>query len=349
MAPGRAEMDKVHPELEKLFAKTGPPPPLPVPTRETVGRFRTAFNRGRQRYNSSAFVKSTLPSPPTWKEHDIQIPVRDGTTIPTRIYTPPNPRPAAVVFFHGGGWFMGDLETEAHDCQLLCARLGVAVFNVAYRLYPDVAFPVPIYDAYDAVKYIAAEYSSTLNLDRGFIVAGSSGGATFASIVCHFARDEGLKPALTGCHVTCPIFTDEVPGPNGEITRIFGPERYASQDTHANGMLQNRKMKEAILKLSTFPLGKSQLLSPLHAENHANLPPAYVQVCGLDPWRDGGIIYAEELEKEGVRTKVEVFSGLPHVWWTVFPMLKISRVRFEEMVKGMDWLLRSNTAAKEKL
>jgi acetyl esterase/lipase len=244
---------------------------------------------------------------------------------------------------------MGDLETEAHDCQLLCARLGVAVFNVAYRLYPDVDFPVPIYDAYDAVKYIAVEFSSTLDLERGFVVAGSSGGATFASIVCHLARDDGLKPALTGCHLTCPILTDEIADSSGEITRIFGPERYASQDTHANGMLQDRKMKEAILRLSTFPVGKSELLSPLHSGSHANLPPTYVQVCGLDPWRDGGIIYVEELEKEGVRTKLEVFNGLPHVWWTVFPMLKVSRVRFEEMVKGMEWLLRSGRIEKEKL
>lgn len=235
---------------------------------------------------------------------------------------------------------MGDLETESHDCQVLCARLGIAVFNVAYRLYPDVDFPTPIYDAYDAVRYIAANYSSTLDLRRGFIVAGSSGGATWASIISHLARDDELDPPLTGCHLTCPIISEEEWDSGDTVGRMFGPERYASADTHADGLLMNRKMQRAIQTLAMFPAGRSQLLTPFHAESHIALPPTYVQVCGLDPWRDGGIIYTEELEKVGVRTRLEVYNGLPHVWWTVFPMLEASRRRFDDMVDGMEWLLK---------
>lgn len=319
---------------------------MPLPKRENVERFRKAYNKGRQRYNASEFVKSTLPANPNWEEHDIQVPVRDGTSIPTRVYLPNTEnRHGAIVFFHGGGWFMGDLDSETHDCQVLCSRLGVAVFNVGYRLYPDVDFPVPIYDAYDSVKYVAAHHSEFGNTDltRGFIVAGSSGGATWASIICHLARDDGLQPPLTGCHLTCPILTEEELPAHDEDTgvcpRMFGPERFASWDTHANGILMSVPMSRAIKDLVRFPVGRSQLLTPFHAQRHANLPPTHIQVCGIDPWRDCGIIYSEELEKAGVKTKLDIYSGLPHIWWTTFPMLKASRTRFDDMVKGVEWLL----------
>ena len=270
--------------------------------------------------------------------------MRDGTSIPTRVYLPQTTtKPlAAVVFFHGGGWFMGDLDTETHDCQVICSRLGVAVFNVAYRLYPEVDFPVPIYDAYDSVKYIAHHHSELGNIDlsRGFIVAGSSGGGTYASIVCHLARDDGLSPPLTGCHLACPILSEELWAAEGTSRgRIFGPERYASMDTHANAPLMDDRMRKGIEELMTVPTGKSVLLTPFHDDDHKDLPPTCVQVTGLDPWRDGGMIYVEELEKVGGRTRLDVFPGLPHCWWTTFPVLKVSRTRFENLVEGMRWLL----------
>ena len=141
---------------------------------------------------------------------------------------------------------MGDLDTDTADCQVICSRLGVAVFNVAYRLYPDVDFPVPITDCYDAVKYLAANYSDlssascAIELSRGFIVAGSSGGGTFATIITHLARDDGLVPKISGCHVACPILSD------GMKVRKFGPERYRSKDLHSKAMLMDGKMEEAI-------------------------------------------------------------------------------------------------------
>lgn len=216
-------------------------------------QFRKQFAAQRKRYNASAFVKSTLPDPPNWSEKDTSIPVRDGSSIPARIYLPNTPASPdgmpVVVFFHSGGWFMGDLDTELHDCQVICARTGAAVVNVAYRLYPDVDFPVPITDSYDAVKFVAAQHEHLgspqcwINPSLGFIVAGSSGGGTWATIICHLARDEGLEPPLTGCHVACPILTelDEV-----RHIRVFGPDRYKSWDRHKDAILMNDAMQRAI-------------------------------------------------------------------------------------------------------
>ncbi|ETN38427.1 uncharacterized protein HMPREF1541_06462 [Cyphellophora europaea CBS 101466] len=348
-----ADIDTLHPELQKLFARKGPPPPLPVPTRKTIPTFRKQFAAGRQRYNDSSFVKSTLPPSQTWSERAIEIPVRDGTSILGRVYLPFTPTEASaggvpvVVFFHGGGWFMGDLDTEAHDCRVICARLGVAVIDVAYRLYPNVEFPVPVTDAYDAVTYVAAEYSSlgsrecVIDATKGFVVAGSSGGGTFATIICHLARDDGLKPPLTGCHVTCPILSE---GDDAHGGRLFGPARYQSWDRHRKAILMDERMYRAIRTLATYP-DHSPLLTPFHFPSHKDLPPTAVQVAGVDPWRDGGVIYTEELAKAGVPTRLDAYHGLPHIWWTTFSMVSASRTRFDDMVRAYAWLLGGGTGA----
>lgn len=251
---------------------------------------------------------------------------------------------------------MGDLDTEAHDCRVYCAQLNVVVISVEYGLFPDVDFPTPVTDCYDAVRYIATNHrhlgnvQCRIDLRRGFVLAGSSGGGTWASVICHLARNDRLDPPLTGCHLTCPCLSDEVFDPTfTHGSRIFGTERNASWDVHADAILQNKKMQRAIRGLANFP-GRSELLSPFHTDSHEDVPPTYVQVCGMDPWRDGGIIYTEELAKVGVQTKLKVYAGLPHNWWATFPMLKVSKTRFDDMVEGMRWLLeRGSKSASARL
>lgn len=114
------------------------------------------------RNNSSSFavkaMQTTLANR-TWIEKDYPISVRDGSSIKVRVYTPNSPAPseggAPLAFVaHGGGWCMGDLDTEALLCRTLCVRFGLVVVNVGFRLYPDVDFPVPIHDCYDALKWV---------------------------------------------------------------------------------------------------------------------------------------------------------------------------------------------------
>lgn len=251
-----------------------------------------------------------------------------------------------MVFFHGGGWCMGSLLTSAFECRLLCLRLNMIIFDIAYRLYPDVPFPVPILDSFDATKWVAANaHSYGADLERGFIVAGNSGGATFATIVAHLARDEGLgsrAAALTGQVLCCPILTDEVALDSShleKVTKLF-PGRYRSQEQNRDAPLQDRVTAERMAEIARVD-HSSNMLTPFLFESHADLPPVYVQVCGLDPWRDGGLLYAEEVEKDNRAGwgKCDVYPGLPHCWWSVYPMVSKTKQWVEDLVKGVDWVL----------
>jgi acetyl esterase/lipase len=230
-------------------------PPLQLPTPQNIPKYRTQLARSRARFNGSLLATSLLPNPQTWTEHSLTLPTRDGSSLPTRLYVPTHVRHstplACLVHFHGGGWFMGDLDTEALDCRVLVSRLPLAIFDVGYRLYPDVPFPVPIHDAFDAVKHIASHgpklaaslgEGATIDLTRGFLVGGSSGGGTYATIAAHLARDEGLTPPITGVYAACPIFSAEK---GGDLTGMF-PGRYDSWERHKDNFLMNFDMYKAI-------------------------------------------------------------------------------------------------------
>lgn len=133
---------------------------------------RHAFNASTARFTSSAFVQEQIRNASAqrqWRETDFKIPVRDGSVIEARVYNPearpgsadiasalPNEHlPPALVLIHGGGLCMGDLGTEAFLCRYLCASLNIVVVNVGYRLYPEVGFPTPILDTYDAMKWVS--------------------------------------------------------------------------------------------------------------------------------------------------------------------------------------------------
>ena len=237
----------------QLFKKMGGAPRLPIPSVSAVKSFRQSYNKLVSRYNASQLAVSSLPPKPTWTEVDRHVPVRDSTTIAIRAYIPSDADgPLALgIMLHGGGWFMGNLETEQFMCRLLCARLNLVTVNVDFRLYPDVDFPVPITDCYDVVQWLsmhASELDDRIDLTKGFIVGGSSGGGTYASIACHLARDESMKPPLTGCYLACPILGDRVVRESGPIhdTSIFGSDRNKSDEQHANAPITNRETQQAI-------------------------------------------------------------------------------------------------------
>lgn len=175
--------------------------------------------------------------------------MRDGVERACRIYTPPdlpgNGAPVALII-HAGGWYMGDLTTEQFVCQLFCLKLGIIMVNFDFRYYPEVKFPVPTMDVFDAVKWISSNATSFKgNLSKGFLVGGTSGGGTFASVSAYLARDEHMTPPITGMFLFCPILSAQTMSENNEIVDLY-PGRVRSPEQNANAPLMTKGMQDAI-------------------------------------------------------------------------------------------------------
>jgi acetyl esterase/lipase len=187
--------------------------------------YRRIFAAGTARFMSSLFVRTTLSElhgnfP---DKHDVDIGMRDGVLIVARIYRPTGscPRPV-MVMAHGGGFCMGGLDTEEFICQLLCRSLDLVVVSVAYRLCPEVSYPTPVLDVYDAVKWVAKNASTFGgDLKLGFLLGGISGGGNLTTGVCYLARDEALHPPLTGSMLSCTGMPHDTEDRHGNVIDLY--------------------------------------------------------------------------------------------------------------------------------
>ncbi|KAF5004442.1 hypothetical protein FDECE_9080 [Fusarium decemcellulare] len=237
---------------------------------------------------------------------DVNITVSDGHEITLRIYTPSDRQSpgSGMLYIHGGGWTLGDLEGEDITCRAVCVYSDTVVVSVDYRLAPENPFPKGLDDCWDALLWTMEKASSVL-IDKGcLLVAGSSSGGNVAAVLAHRARDR--KISLRGqilripatCHIDC-----------------YPPElRLHSMDELKNAPLLSKRSMELFYGYYNPPTPSSPDVSPLLSTDFNGLAPAYVQVAGLDPLRDEGIAYAEKLKQAGVPTKVDIYPGLPHAF-----------------------------------
>ncbi|KAG5975968.1 hypothetical protein E4U55_007521 [Claviceps digitariae] len=199
---------KLDPVFEKLYNEHVAHTPLqPI----DLSVLRTKY--------SLLYSYGTGPAPDVGRIYDARIPLDDGTdtSLPVRVYEPDSPGPWPVhVDFHGGGWGLGDLDTEAHICRHICKKAGVVVIDVAYRLVPEVAFPAGITDSFAAVRYIAGEEGAArFNVRRGSMsLGGVSAGGCIALAVAHLARDHVTTSTSTSTN------SSPSPGPNPIPVRL---------------------------------------------------------------------------------------------------------------------------------
>jgi acetyl esterase/lipase len=145
------------------------------------------------------------------KKSQLQIPVRDGSSIRGVLYQPESGSggPLAVIF-HGGGFCIGMPEMEEPVALELVRGYAGVVLSVDYRLAPEHPFPVPIDDSFDALKWAASQAKDWgADASKGFIVGGTSAGAIISAVVSHQARDEKLSPPLTGVWLNVPHVVDQ--------------------------------------------------------------------------------------------------------------------------------------------
>ncbi|KAK5112186.1 hypothetical protein LTR85_011619 [Meristemomyces frigidus] len=284
------------------------------------------------------------PIPDQVKETEHHVPARDGSSIRVKIYvptTPPTDGSPLIVMVHEGGWSMGDLTDEDLNCRMFARDLGAVCVNVDYRLAPEHPFPAGVHDCQDVVRWCAATASPSsallpAELRPGFIVGGASAGGNLAAVMCQLSRDEGLTPPLTGQYLCVPalLWVDAVP----EKWRA----EYESRSTASyDPVLKLQPDGNDNLMTALKPETASPLFSPLLHPNLRDLPPAYFQLAGLDPLRDEGLLYERMLrEGNGVPTRLEVYDGYGHMFWTNWPEMERSKHFVEDTLQGVRWLLR---------
>jgi len=248
----------------------------------------------------------------------------DGNEIPIRVYSRPRQDGApvpAVLFIHGGGFVVGDLDTEHAGAASTVDALGVVVVSVDYRLAPEHPFPSGLEDCYAALLWLAKE-SGELGVDAERIaVFGQSAGGGLAAGLALLARDRG-GPSLCFQLLGIPELDD----------RLETPSMVAFTDTP----MWNRPSAERSWRyyLGEEPNGDTSVYAaPARAEDLSGLPPAYVSTCEYDPLRDEGMIYALRLLQAGVSVELHQFAGTFH-GSTILPA-EVSRRQQAEMTDAL--------------
>ncbi|KAL3474488.1 alpha/beta hydrolase fold-domain-containing protein [Aspergillus californicus] len=261
------------------------------------------------------------------------VPVLDGSEVEVRIY---RPTPAGVrttlnlpLLFvaHGGGWVVGDHESEGAMSRLLCVRNQVVVVSVNYRRAPEHPFPTPLNDTYDAYKWTIS-HAPELGVDSGTVVlGGTSAGANLVAALTLRLKHEGSLNGVVGQLLNIPVLCHPrfLPHNKHELRSYV----QNAQSPTINGERMRWFWDQY------FPHATADALaSPLLASQFDGLPPALIQVAGLDPLRDEGLAYAKELLLAGVPVDVRIHAGVPH-GFVFATKLECTRQYFQSMV---DWM-----------
>lgn len=234
---------------------------------------------------------------------DITVPGPDHR-LPARVYRPMDASvPAAtIVFFHGGGFVIGDLDTHDNQCRWVCREVGAVVVSVGYRLAPEAPFPAAVSDCLAATRWVADHIDGLGGDADRLVVAGDSAGGNLAAVVAQACRDEG-GPALAAQLLVYPSvdFTDD------------GGQTYRSRTENAEGYFLT--LEDIIWFTENYvPEGNDPghpHLSPIHHEL-SGLPPAVIVTAEFDPLRDEGDAYAAALRDAGVEVWHKRYDGMIH-------------------------------------
>lgn len=221
--------------------------------------------------------------------------------IPVRLYAPAGTGHPLLVFYHGGGWAVGDLETHDPVCRRLSNAAGCAVLSVDYRLAPEHPFPAAIEDAYAALEW-AAEHAGRVNCDPSRLaVGGDSAGGNLAAAVSLMSRDRD-GPAIAHQSLIYPAVASPA------------VHEFPSYEENSQGYLLEAASVEWYLeRYLPDPVDhRNAYAAPLLAREYADLPSASVLTAGFDPLRDEGREYADRLESAGVSVERHEYDGMIH-------------------------------------
>ncbi|KAL5345275.1 hypothetical protein ACLOAV_009645 [Pseudogymnoascus australis] len=297
-----------------------------------VSEIRTQFAASGKR------LRPLYPKSNPIVAHDAKINAR----LKVRIYKPQGQIGADVkpsklpigVYFHGGGFIMGDLDTEDADCRYFAQNTPCVVVSVDYRLAPEAEFRDILEDCVAGYEW-SWENAATLGGDQDLVFAiGESAGACLALQVTNTLIDAGRKSKVQGVVVLCPI--------TAHPTTI--PERYRNiyssyGDNAKNVPLVNKTVMETFIAAANLnPNNPSHFVTL--SKNLREFPPTFIITAEKDPLRDDGVLLETILLEEGVKVKRQHYDGFGHVFW-IFPMLEKRNVLLRDATEGIKFVLGS--------
>ena len=281
---------RLHPALAELLASLDPSAETPVEEMapedaRAVWKEEMAAVAGPQLPVGSV-IDDTAPGP--------------AGPLTVRLYEPADvggPALPILVYYHGGGWIRGDLDTHDDVCRYLCHHAGCLVASVDYRLAPEHRFPAALEDCDAATRWVAAN-AGRLGADpRRLAIGGDSAGGNIACGVTFKARERG-EPAIAFQLLIYPA------------TDLAGETE--SKQLYSSGYLLNSMPFYVTSYLGPEGDADAPLASPLLARNLSNLPPAFVLTAGFDPLRDEGEAYAKRLQAAGVAVEHRCHEDMIH-------------------------------------
>lgn len=303
----------VEPRLDPVFAK--------LYTEQAANTPNGPIDLMKLRKNySSMYSYGTAPAPKIENVEDVKIPSFDGEEIILRVYKPNNhgsndPLPLHMDF-HGGGWGLGDLDTESHILKHIVDQANVVVIDVDYRLVPDTPFPTGLHDCFAALKYVYKN-PEKFNINPNSIsVGGVSAGGHITLSVCHLARDAGIPLVLAA------VGTPQIDDISGYENAQDSPFSSMTEMEFAPTLNWARLKWFDALKwesLSSDPTTREKQLKEigwfknlLTAPNFKNLPRTLIYTAECDPMRDEGEAYAEKMKQAGNDVDLHRYPGVPH-------------------------------------
>ncbi|WP_229720093.1 alpha/beta hydrolase [Oceanobacillus neutriphilus] len=242
-----------------------------------------------------------------------------GGNIPIRIYnySRDTERQPVMVFFHGGGFVTGNLETHDYICRAITNRAECVVVSVDYRLAPEHQFPAAVEDCYAATQWIS-QHATELNIDPSRIaVGGDSSGGNLATVVSYQAKQKG-SPKLICQMLLYPLtqFSFDT----------------VSRRENGKGYVLTKKALKYYRKhyLKTLEEAKNPFASPLLIDDVSNLPPAIIVTAEYDPLRDEGEAYGKRLKEAGVPVTLTRYNGVIHGFVAMAAFLKQGKNALEE-------------------